>query len=585
MIILGINAFHPDSSACLLIDGEMKIALEEERINRIKHWSGLPIGAIKECLKTENIEISDIDFVSINSNFFSNFLDKIRYVLFNTQNTSNLIDKIKNKNQKKNIINLISENLGKKFKKSCKIISTNHHISHLSSAYFDSNFDDALNVSVDAFGDFASFVWGKASKDKVNIDGQVLFPHSLGIFYEAFTQYLGFRNYGDEYKMMGLSSYGKPTEVKLIKNIIKEENGINFKLNLKYFNHHKKNISYGWNNAQPIQKTLFSNEINKLIGPPRLPDEVIVEKHKNLASSVQYVYEEILFSLLNKIYEKFKVSKLTLSGGCAQNSLANGKIIKHTGFDSLFIPPNPGDAGGAIGAAYYAWYKIKKIKPKLNQSPYLGMDYSNKYIENLIKQKTKHLKDRKFNFFYLDESSLYKFVANSIAESKVVGWYQGKMEWGPRALGNRSILADPRNPKMKEILNLKIKKRESFRPFAPSILIDDAKEWFEDYIDEEPYMSRVLKFKLDKIEKIPAVVHIDGSGRIHTVKKEINPRFFNLIKTFKEITNIPIILNTSFNENEPIVNKPEEALDCFDRTNMDTLVLDNWIISRDYQSY
>ena len=581
MIILGINAYHPDSSACLLIDGKIKIALEEERINRIKHWSGLPIGAIKECLKNENVDIGDIDFVAINSNFFSNFFYKIKYILLNKHNTGSLIEKIKNKNRKKNILNLISEGTGQKFKASCKIININHHLSHLSSAYFDSNFNDALNVSVDAFGDFASFVWGKANKNKINIDGQVLFPHSLGIFYEAFTQYLGYRNYGDEYKMMGLSSYGKPTEVKLIKEIIKEEKGINFKLNLKYFNHHKKNISYGWDNAQPMQKTLFSNEIHKLLGPPRSADEVIVEKHKNLASSVQHVYEEILFSLLNKLHKKYNISKLTLSGGCAQNSLANGKIIKNTSFESLFIPSNPGDAGGAIGAAYYAWYMIKKTKPKLNQSPYLGISYSNLYIENLIKKKASYLKDRKFNFFFLDENKLYKFLAKAIAESKVVGWYQGKMEWGPRALGNRSILADPRNPKMKEILNLKIKKRESFRPFAPSILTNDAKDWFENYVDEEPYMSRVLKFKKNKLGKIPAVAHIDGTGRIHTVRKDINPRFFNLINSFKEITNIPIILNTSFNENEPIVNKPEEALNCFDRTNMDILVLNNWIISRD----
>jgi carbamoyltransferase len=279
-------------------------------------------------------------------------------------------------------------------------------------------------------------------------------------------------------------------------------------------------------------------------------------------------------------YKKYKIKSLTLSGGCAQNSLANGKIISNTQFSSLFIPSNAGDAGGAIGASYYAWNKIKKSKPEPNLSPYLGTSYSNEYIENLINEKKSMFQKNKFNFFFLEEDPLCEYAANAIAQSKILGWFQGKMEWGPRALGNRSILADPRNPEMKNILNIKIKKRESFRPFAPSILIEDAKDWFEDFIDEEPFMSRVLKFKTDKINKIPAVVHVDESGRIHTVNSEINLRYFKLINYFKKITGVPIILNTSFNENEPIVFKPEQAIDCFERTRMDLIILGNWVIVR-----
>jgi carbamoyltransferase len=246
----------------------------------------------------------------------------------------------------------------------------------------------------------------------------------------------------------------------------------------------------------------------------------------------------------------------------------------------LFIPSNAGDAGGAIGASYYAWNKIKKSKPEPNLSPYLGTSYSNEYIESLINKKKSMFQKNKFNFFFLEEDRLCEYAANAIAQSKILGWFQSKMEWGPRALGNRSILADPRNPEMKNILNIKIKKRESFRPFAPSILINDAAEWFDGFIDHEPFMSRVLHFKKDKIKRIPAVVHIDGSGRVHTVKPEINIRFFKLIKFFKKITGVPIVLNTSFNENEPIVFKPEQAIDCFERTKMDLIILENWVITR-----
>ena len=581
MIILGINTFHPDSSACLLVDGKIQIALEEERINRIKHWSGLPVLAIKNCLENEKLKISDIDFIAINANFFSNFFSKIKYILSNEPNISLLINKIKNRNKKKNILDLLSlEFNGENFNKNCKIVSVDHHLSHLSSAFFDSTFEESVNVSVDGFGDFTSTSWGIGNKNGIKVDERILFPNSLGIFYEAFTQYLGFKNYGDEYKVMGLSSYGKPTELSKIKKIIDQRSDCKFNLNLDYFNHHKKDIVYNWKNSQPKQKILFSDKIFDLFGESRGENEPIVEQHKNIASSVQKTYEDILFNLLNNIYKKYKIKSLTLSGGCAQNSLANGKIISNTQFSSLFIPSNAGDAGGAIGASYYAWNKIKKSRPVANLNPYLGTSYSNQYIQNLISKKRSTFEKNKFSFFFLEEDLLCEYAANAIAQSKVLGWFQGKMEWGPRALGNRSILADPRNPEMKNILNVKIKKRETFRPFAPSILLNDASDWFEDFVDEEPFMSRVLKFKNDKIKKIPAVVHIDGSGRIHTVRSETNPRYFKLINYFKKITGVPIVLNTSFNENEPIVFEPMHAIDCFERTKMDLVILENWVITR-----
>jgi len=581
MIILGINAYHPDSSACILIDGRIKFAIEEERINRIKHWSGLPVLSIKECLSSENISIKDVDFIAVNQDFFSNFFYKMRYVILKRPQFKFLINNFLNKKKRLNILNIIEDEIGD-INKKCKLINIDHHLCHLASAVFDSNYEKSVNLSIDGFGDFASLTWGILEKNNIKIDDRVLFPHSLGIFYEAFTQFLGFKNYGDEYKVMGLSSLGKPTELKKLENIISSKRGGKFLLNLDYFNHHKNTNSYSWNGFSPKQETLFDlSKIKKLFGEPREKDSEITENYKNIAASVQACYENVFLGILNHVYDKFKIDKLTLSGGCAQNSLANGKIINNTSFKSLFVPSNPGDAGGAVGAAYCAWYKITKSRPIKNQTAYLGNSFSNNYIENIISKNKLRLQTENCSFFYItDEDHLCKLIAEEISKKKVIGWFQGKMEWGPRALGNRSIISDPRNSNIKDLLNIKIKRRESFRPFAPSILLEYAKDWFENFNDEELYMSRVLKFKKDKIKLVPGVVHIDGTGRLQTVKQEDNKKYYNLIKNFKMITGIPLLLNTSFNENEPIVLSPEQALDCFLRTKMDILVLENWIVSR-----
>ena len=581
MIILGINSYHPDSSACILIDGKIKFAIEEERINRIKHWSGFPVLSIKECLSSENISIKDVDFIAVNQDFFSNSFYKMSYVILKKPQFNFLINNFLNKKRRLSILNTIKDEIGDLSKK-CKLINIDHHLCHVASAVFDSNYEKSVNLSIDGFGDFASLTWGISEKNNIKIDDRVLFPHSLGIFYEAFTQFLGFKNYGDEYKVMGLSSLGKPTELKKLENIISLKKGGKFLLNLDYFNHQKNRNSYSWNGFSPKQETLFDlNKIKKLFGEPREKDSEITENYKNIAASVQACYENVFLGILNHVYDKFKIDKLTLSGGCAQNSLANGKIINNTSFKSLFVPSNPGDAGGAVGAAYCAWYKITKSRPIKNQTAYLGNSFSNNYIENIILKNKLRLQTENCNFSYIsDEDHLCKFIAEEISKKKVIGWFQGKMEWGPRALGNRSIISDPRNSNIKDLLNVKIKRRESFRPFAPSILLEYAKDWFEDFNDEELYMSRVLKFKKDKIKLVPGVVHIDGTGRLQTVKQEDNKKYYNLIENFKLITGIPLVLNTSFNENEPIVLSPEQALDCFLRTKMDILVLENWIVSR-----
>jgi carbamoyltransferase len=581
MIILGLNAYHPDSSACLLIDGKVVIAIEEERINRIKHWSGLPILSIKECLNKKSLSLKDIDHVVMNTSPSSNLLNKIKFIICNKIDYGVIWDKFKNTNKKNLLLKTIAHEIGDTFNGRCKLNFIEHHLAHVASAYFDSPYDKSVNLSIDGFGDFASLSWGVAEKNKIIIKKKILFPHSLGTFYEAFTQFLGFNNWGDEYKIMGLSSYGTPNYVKEVEKIIQIKKFDGFKLNLDYFEHHKKNIINTWANTGPRNEDLFNNKIEKLFFRKRNFEEPLEEKHRNVAASVQFVYEKIIFSILNEIYPKYQIENLTLSGGCAQNSSANGKILSNTNFKSLFVPANPGDGGGSVGAAYALWSNISKKRPTRNNNAYLGSSFTDQDIEAALTKEQKALDVKNYEVKFIpNDSQLIEYVANQITNNKIIGWYQNGMEWGPRALGNRSILADPRNKNIREELNIKIKKREIFRPFAPSILLEEASNWFENFNEEIPYMSQVLKFKKDKRSLVPAVSHIDGTGRLQTVTEKNNLRFYNLIKFFFSITDVPILLNTSFNENEPIVNKPEEAINCFLRTKMDLLVLKNHIIIR-----
>ena len=459
-----------------------------------------------------------------------------------------------------------------------KVRYYDHHLSHLASSFYYSPFKKSVNFSVDGFGDFASCSWGVAKNNELKIDGKIFFPHSLGIFYQAITQYLGFKNYGDEYKVMGLSSYGNPIYTKLISNLVYYKKNFFFELNLKYFSHYNKKIINIHKNQPPFFFDLYSKELVKLLGPERTKKEEITQRHKDIAKSAQVVFENVFFNLLNDLYDKYKIQNLNLSGGCAMNSVANGKITSNTNFKNIYISSNPGDAGGAIGSALCLLNDLnkKKIYKKYKDPlPYLGDSFSNDEIESVIyKYKLKN----KFLVKKLDNSELFIYVAILISKSNIVGWFQGGMEWGARALGNRSILADPRNPKMKELLNLKIKKRENFRPFAPSIIYEHMDKWFETKCPV-PYMSEVYKIKENKRSLIPAVTHIDGTGRLQTVTKA-NGRFYSLLSAFYKKTKVPILLNTSFNENEPIVRTPEEAIECYLRTKIDVLVIENWIIKR-----
>lgn len=575
MIILGLNIFHGDAAACIIKDDKILIAIEEERINRIKHASGFPIKSIKYCLEYCNLKISDIDYVCVNRNPKINLFKKIVFVFKNKLSLSYVFDRIKNLNKINTIKDLFKNNFENdqiKF----KIIYTHHHLSHISSAFHLSGFESSSVLSVDGFGDFVSTMSGEANKSKIDINNTIYFPHSLGIFYTAITQHLGFPNYGDEYKLMGLSSFGEVTQKKKIYNLFLETN-YNFKLNLKYFNHTKNNFNLDFYGDKPIIGNLFNQNIIQILGSPRKVNGEITQFHKDLAKSAQTVYEEIFFNILNELYNKTKNSNLCLSGGCAQNSVANGKIFLNTKFKNIYVSSSSGDSGGAIGSATHFLAK-NNIFLKKEYNSYYGPRFSTEQINESIKKNKEKLKYIK-QINYEQEYEMLNFVANEILNKKIVGWFQDRMEWGPRALGNRSILANPAILDIKSIINSKIKRRESFRPFAPSILEEFVENWFDEN-HESLFMSFVKKVNPDKKGIIPSVVHIDGTGRLQTVNKKTNPRFYNLIKAFYKISGIPLLLNTSFNENEPIVMTPDEAIACFVRTNMDILVLDKTVLIR-----
>lgn len=573
--ILGLNFLHSDTSACIFKNGKLIAAAEEERFTRLKHTSNFPINAINFCLNEAEIKFSDIDTVTINSNPFTSFQKKILFTLKNFKRYKLAFKSISNIKKKVSLKKLISQNFDSENSFKGKIRYVDHHISHILSSSSYSGFEKSVNLSIDGFGDFASAAWGTSEQNKISIDSKVFFPHSMGIFYQSITQFLGFKKYGDEYKVMGLSSYGNPTYQKqLSKLLYNTDEG--YKLNLKYFIHQDQNIFKNNKTGQIEYFDLYSQELKNLIGDERKFDDEINQRHMDIAKSAQVVYENTLFTLLTSLYQKYKIKNLTLSGGCAMNSVANGKILKKTPFEKVYISPNPGDAGGSIGSAlFFLLEKGQKIENNINYA-YLGSNYSDEDIEQVISQK-----DLKKNFFVkkYSDKDLYNFISDQLCLSKIIGWFQGKMEWGARALGNRSILADARNPKIKDIINKKIKKRESFRPFAPAILEEFTSQWFE--IDKDvPYMSEVYKILKNKVNDLPGITHVDGTGRLQTVTKSNNNKFYSLIKNFYNKTNIPIVLNTSFNENEPIVESPGQAIDCFLRTNMDILVLGSWVISR-----
>ncbi len=580
MLTLGLNAFHGDASACILKNGRLLAAVEEERFVRIKHWAGFPSRAIAWCLEAAGAGINDLDIVAVNSDPKARTGARIGYTLRHRPDASYVLERLRHRRRRHDIRGCFQAEL-QPLSGTTRLHYVEHHRAHLASGFYCSPFADAALVSIDGFGDFCSAAWGVGTGTDIQIQNEVLFPHSLGIFYQAMTQFLGFTAYGDEYKVMGLAPYGKATHTREMAQLVETIDGGGFRLGLNYFRHHQQKISFLWQHGAPQFEALYSHCLEQLLGPARVPGTELTSRHKDLAHSVQQHYETVMFALLKQLHRSCGLSDLALAGGCAMNSVANGKIYSTTGFKQVYVQPAAGDAGGALGAALCAELDLNGV---LTREPMLhaawGPEFDDACLQGLLDTHGPELRRQSVTLQHCDsDAELCENVASTLKAGNVTGWFQGRMEWGPRALGQRSILADPRRENMQEILNLKIKRRENFRPFAPSVLRESVNDWFETDADV-PFMMKVFRIRAARRAKIPAVTHVDGSGRLQTVTPQHNGRYYHLIKCFAEQTGVPMILNTSFNENEPIVCQPEEALACFLRTGMDCLVLNRFILKR-----
>jgi len=568
LYILGINAYHGDSSACLVVDGKLVAAIEEERIRRIKHWAGFPSEAIRFCLETAGIKPRELDHIAIGRNPSAHLHKKVLFSLRNRPSFSSIKDRLSNMGKVRDLKTVLAQSLDVDPQAiTATIHNVEHHRAHLASSFFLSPFERAACLTIDGFGDFVSTMFGSGAGNSIEVEQWVEFPHSMGLFYTACTQYIGFPHYGDEYKVMGLAPYGEPEYQEALREIILLKPRGKFELNLDYFLHHSSGVDMQWENGAPTMGPVYSEAWVKRFGPARSKGEPLETRHNDMACSVQAMVEEVYFHVLNHLAESQKQTNLCLAGGCAYNSVANGKIFDNTPFTELSIHPAAGDAGTAVGAAFWVWNEeLDRPRDFLLDDAGLGPSYSDAEVKSA-------LSDAGLDYEWLeDRKQLIDRSIDRIVLGEVVGWFQGRSEWGPRALGNRSIVCDPRRNDMKDILNARIKRREPFRPFAPSILEERSADYFEIGYPV-PWMLQVYKIRPERRKEIPAVCHEDGTGRLQTVSRQSNPTYYELIHAFGERTGTPILLNTSFNENEPMVNRPQEAIDCYQRTKMDTLVV------------
>ena len=577
MKILGINVYHADTAACIIDDGKILAACEEERFTRVKHYTGFPLNSINYCLRSAKITLEEIDFVTVNYNLNYNFLSRLKFAFSNIASTD-IFSKIANLINKQTISNSLQNNFGINLKD--KIIFIPHHISHISSSFLSSGLDNSIGLSIDATGDFSSMEISLFDKNEIKVLQKNLYPHSLGILYQAISQFLGFKNYGDEYKVMALAAFGEDKYNNEFNEIVKFLPPYNFELNLDYFVHHKQIIFQNSNISKPIFENLYSKKMEKLLGKQRNYNEELTQKHFDIAKSLQLKFEEIILKILKNLYLENNSDNLCLSGGCIFNSVLNGKIYNQLNFKKIFFHSNVGDAGGAIGSALKtAHSRDNSFKNILQENYFLGPSYSNSEVKDIIDKNKSLIKFFNINFIE-DFQEIYKITSEIISNKGVVAWFQDKSEWGPRAQGNRSLLADPRILNLKEILNEKIKLREPFRPFAASILEELVHHYFETKNNEDkfPNMNIVLKAKDITKKEFPAIVHADGSSRIQTLNKVSNTKFYNLIKYFNENYLCPMLLNTSLNIDEPICESPQNVIDSFAQTKIDCIVMQNFIL-------
>jgi carbamoyltransferase len=583
MNILGINAFHGDASVALIKDGQLVGAMEEERLNRRKHCAGFPGLAAKAVLEEAGVAPADLHHVALSRDPKANLHKKILFAVQKRPSFTKLVkDRLANVAKVRGVDEALAAALGVERKAlRAKFHAVEHHKSHISSAFFVSGFEEAACLSIDGFGDFVSTMRGVGRDRKLEILDRIEFPHSAGLFYTAVTQFIGFHRYGEEWKMMGLAPYGKPLYVEQLRRVIRPIADGHFELALDYFRHHTDGVEMTWDDGSPQMGLVFSPKLGELLGPARDPeDPEFFGKWADIAHSAQVVYEEIFFHVLEDLQRRTGLTRLALAGGCALNSVANGKIFEKTKFRDVYVQPAAGDDGTAIGAAFYVEHAVlDQPRRFVMRDAYTGLGFDDKQIEAAIEKARGDGWEAGIDVRHLDDGELYRQVAAAAAGGKVVGWFQGRMEFGPRALGNRSIVADPRRADMKDILNKRIKHRETYRPFAPSVLEEKAAQIFE-RSEPSPFMTMVYKVRPEQRARIPAVTHVDDTGRLQTVGATTNPRYHALISEFERQTGVPLMLNTSFNEHEPIVATPAEALACYLKTRMDVLAMGNWVLTR-----
>jgi carbamoyltransferase len=579
--ILGLNAYHGDVSAVLVRDGQLVAAVEEERYRRIKHVAGVPRQAMHACLEMAGLTPADVDVFAVSRNPRAHLLRKALFLLRHRPRGT-VAARARNLVSLRALPATIAGALGlDEARVRARVRFVEHHPSHLASAAFVSPFDEAAVCAIDGFGDFVSTSWGRVAGSRLSIDGHVFFPHSLGLVYLAITQYLGFPNYGDEFKVMGLAPYGEPRYLREIESLVGLRAGGGFELDLSYFRHWNEGVQMTWEDGAPTLGPVFTPKLESLLGPARRPDEPLGAQHEAIAASLQAAHERSALHVLRHVQKATGSTTLCLAGGCAMNSVANGKIREQTGFRDVFIQPASGDNGTALGAAFYAWNQIAgRPRGFVMEHGSWGPSFDDGAIVAALDAEQAAIAERGCaRRAWTDEAALDEWTAAQIAAGRVVGWYQGRMEWGARALGNRSIVADPRRADMREIINTRIKFRERFRPFAPSVLEEALDEYFVGAVPD-PFMLQVYPVRPDKRALVPAITHVDGSGRLQTVSMRSNPRYYRLIKAFGRLSGVPMLLNTSFNENEPIVLTPAQALDCFLRTSMDVLVIGRHVLER-----
>jgi carbamoyltransferase len=628
MYILGINAYHGDAAAALIKDGRIVAAVEEERFNRVKHCAGFPAESVRYCLRTAGLGIEDVAHVGVSRDPSAHLhkkilfaasraakqskqwavgggqkavgigeegkrgrgngeeLNEVEMLPANGSNGSNgkngrgpgIFRQVKDRLANAAKVRDLKDDLARALSASkgslrAQFHNVEHHRAHLASSFYVSPFERAALLSIDGFGDFVSTMWAVGEGNSIKVLDQVEYPHSTGIVYTATTQFLGFPYYGDEGKVMGLAPYGKPRFMEEFRDIIRTEERGQFRLNLDYFRHHAEGVDMTWDNGSPVIGQIYSDSYARAFGASREPGTPLTDRERDIAASLQLRLEEVGFHILNHLHAETGLTDLGLAGGVAYNSVMNGKILLNTPFRRVYVQPAAGDSGTALGVCYEIHNGIlKRERGEVMLGAYTGPEFSDDEIKSEL--ATSGLRFESFS-----DEEVTKRAARDIADGLVIGWFQGRMEFGPRALGNRSIIVDPRRPEMKDILNDRIKKREPFRPFAPSVLEECTADYFQQS-HPAPTMLMVYQVKAERRAEIPAVTHVDGSGRLQTVSREVNARYYQLISDFKELTGVPVVLNTSFNENEPIVCTPRHAIDCFMKTRMDVLYLGNHSVRR-----